>query len=44
MMNQDEMDVKPEFTCFTIDCDPQSESDKYDINYLKSAPVNFIYF
>jgi hypothetical protein len=33
----------PEFTFFTIDCDPQSESDKHEINHLKSAPVSLIY-
>ncbi len=31
---------QPEFTFFTIDCDPQSDLDKHEINQLKSTSVN----
>lgn len=40
MIKRDDMDSKPEFTFFSIDCEPESDLDKHDINHLKSAPVS----
>jgi hypothetical protein len=31
---------EPEFTFFSIDCDPQSESDTHEITHIKSELVS----
>jgi hypothetical protein len=44
MIKQDRIESKTEsqseFTFFTIDCDPESDFDKHEINQLKSTPVS----
>ncbi len=44
MIKRDRMisktESQPEFTFLTIDCDPQFDFDKHEINQLKSTPVH----
>lgn len=38
--NETKNESQHEFTFFTIDCDPQTELDKHEINHIKSISVS----